>query len=318
MLIKCQQKLPKCRVAHHLRLLRPDFMDYISWKLRGEQNVSKQYFAYPKGALAISDSESVTIFYNKNETTYFYHYKKQEIKQSNRLIKLCYDYLSRDHKIISIDKHGFSQKGSKFEIVKIDVENLYITVKSSNGNIYSILLLKTGEVSQKVIYNVSKRKVIYKVNIKEFVTSPSLLANTFILVFRWKYDNMYIDVIDLEKENLVKQILYPIKDYISKFSDLVAGKIDDTYVNELRNVDLIKIVGLLVIDKEYSMSKTEDGILFYKSFDISFRLDLKTAKSKFLIIRAFKLFCEFNNEGIDSGLLNLFQLSFLFRRRMAF
>ena len=147
--------------------MRPDFVDYISSKISGEQNVSKQYFEYPKGALAVSDSQRVTIFYNKNETIYFYHYKKQEMKQSNRLIKLCYDYLSRDHKIISIDKHGFSQKGSKFEIVKIDVEDLYITVKSSNGNIYSILLLKTGEVSQEVIYNVSKRKVIYKVNIKE-------------------------------------------------------------------------------------------------------------------------------------------------------
>jgi hypothetical protein len=298
-LIKCQRKLPKCQVANHLRVLRPDFVDYISSKLRGEENVSKQYFEYPKGALAVSDSESVTMFYNKNEAIYFYHYKKQEIEQGNRLIKLYYDHVSRDHKIISIDKHAFSRKSDKVEIMQINVEEIYSLVKSSNGDIYTMLLLKAGQVVQRVIYNVSKRKAIYKVNIKEFLASTSFLANTFILVFRWQSDNMYIDVINLEKDNLVEQILYTIKDYISKFSDLVAGKIDDTYVNELRNVDLIKIVGLLVIDKEYSMSKTEDGILFYKSYDISFRIDLKTAKSKFLIIRAFKLFCEFNNEGID-------------------
>jgi hypothetical protein len=110
---------------------------------------------------------------------------------------------------------------------------------------------------------------------------------------------MYIDVINLEKDNLVEQILYTIKDYISKFSELVAGKIDDTYLNELNNADLIKIAGLLVVDKEYTMGKTQDGILFYKSVNISFRLDFTTTKSKFFIINAFTVFCEFNNEGID-------------------
>ena len=299
MLIKCQRKLPKCQVANHLRVLRPDFVDYISSKLRGEQNVSKQYFEYPKGALAISDSESVTMFYNKNEAIYFYHYKKQEIEQGNRLIKLYYEYVSRDHKIISIDKHAFSRKSDKVEIMQINVEEIYSLVKSSNSDIYTMLLLKAGQVVQRVIYNVSKRKAIYKVNIKEFLASTSFLANTFNLVFRWQSDNMYIDVINLEKDNLVEQILYTIKDYISKFSELVAGKIDDTYLNELNNADLIKIAGLLVVDKEYTMGKTQDGILFYKSVNIYFRLDFTTTKSKFFIINAFTVFCEFNNEGID-------------------
>ena len=299
MLIKFQYKWPKCRVANHLRISRPDFVDYISSKLKGEQNVSKQYFEHPKGAIAISDNQSVTIFYNKNETIYFYNYKKQEMEQNNILIKLCYDHVSRDHKIISIDKNGFLQKGSKVEIEKIDVEDIYSLVKSSNGDIYSMLLLKTGSVAQRVIYNVSKRKAIYKVNIKEFVISTSFLANTFNLVFRWQYDNIYIDVINIQKEDIIKQVIWPLKDYISKFWGLIAGKIDNTYIDELRNVDLTKIVNLLAVDKEYTLGKTQDGILFYKSVNISFRLDLTTTKSKFLIINAFKAFCDFNNEGVD-------------------
>jgi hypothetical protein len=295
-LIKFQYKWSKCRIANHLRMSRPDFVDYISSKLKGEQNASKQYFEYPKGAIAISDSQSVTIFYNKNETIYFYNYNKNEMEHNNIFIKLCYDHVSRDYKIITIDKNGFLQKGSEVEIEKIDVEDIYGLVKSSNGDIYSMIWLKAGSVAQRVIYNLSKRKAIYKFNIKEFVTSTSFLANTFILVFRWQYDNIYIYVINLQKEDIVEQVIYPLKDYINKFCRLLAGKINNNYIDELRNADLIN---LLAIGEEYILDKTQDGILFYKSINISFRLDFATNKSKFLIVNAFKVFCEFNNEGVD-------------------
>jgi hypothetical protein len=176
----------------------------------------------------VEKGEWATLFYSKEDVTYFYNDTKLYIAH----VIPVYDHITQKYSFL---KAGLEYRGADW--------GTWQCVKAPNGNLYIISVrdiskqdfreepdnrwsikdknYSNKEVYKLDIYNWNKNKVIYSMTydvdeIPSLVPERSayIIANSFVVTCRVRKDTIYIDLVNLINEQF-NRITYSISDYLA-------------------------------------------------------------------------------------------------------